>query len=227
VAGLTVRPDPAGGDRARLELQLLSPDGPLHGRHPVVAPTRPGSSPITLAESPTPGCYTGEGTLAPGQALHVRGLASAGGPLAMRLPAHVSPAAALVRRTRAVTRGLAGVHELQRVSPSDGAPPVVLSVDYHGRSITERSATGVTRSAQPAWRQTLFWMFPGGIGIPRRIGTERHDGRNLAVVTGTLRDVEGFIRLTIDPRTGHVERMRFLAAGHIMYSDYSDFRPAR
>jgi hypothetical protein len=226
VAGLTVRPAaPAGGGRTGLVLQLLSPDGPLGGRHPVLVPARSGST-IRLSESTTPGCYTGSGTLAGGQALHVRGLpASAGGPLALRLPEHVRPAAGLVRRARAATTALTAVHERQSVAPSDGAPPVRLGVEYRGRVITERSATGVTRSVQPSWRRTLFWMLPGGIGVPRRIGVEQHAGQSRVVVTGALRDVEGFIRLVIDPRSGHVEQMRFLAAGHIMYSTYDGFEP--
>jgi hypothetical protein len=70
-------------------------------------------------------------------------------------------------------------------------------------------------------------MLPGGIGIPRRIGVERHGGQRLVVVTGALRDVESFIRLGIDPRSGHVVTMRFLAQGHIMYSHYDGFVPAR
>jgi hypothetical protein len=225
VAGLTVRPPSASGGHTGLVLQLLSPDGPLGGRHPVLVPGRSGSA-IRLAESTTPGCYTGTGTLSGGQALHVRGLpASAGGPLALRLPEHVRPAAGLVRRARAATTALAAVHERQSVAPSDGAPPVRLDVEYHGRVITVRSTTGVTRPVQPSWRRTLFWMLPGGIGVPRRIGVEQHAGQSRVVVTGALRDVEGFIRLVIDPRSGHVEQMRFLAAGHIMYSTYDGFEP--
>lgn len=226
VAGLTVRPGSRDGDGARLVLQLLAPAGPLGGRQPVLVPARSGSQ-IRLAESSTPGCYTGRGRLAGGQALQVRGLpASAGEPLTMRLPTRVAPAAGLVRRARAVTSALTAMHERQSVAPSDGAPPVRLGVEYRGRIVTERGATGVQRMLQPTWRSTLFWMLPGGIGIPRRIGVERHGGQRLVVVTGALRDVESFIRLGIDPRSGHVVTMRFLAQGHIMYSDYDGFMPA-
>jgi hypothetical protein len=224
VAGLTVRPAGARG-RGRLVLQLISPNGPLARQRPVLVPARSGS-PISLLES-TPGCYTATGTLTAGQVLSVRGFAGTGGrPLALRLPLLVRPAAAVIRRARSTTMALGAVHELQRIAPSDGSRPVTLSVDYAGRVIRERSPSGLRRSVVPGWRRYFFWMLPGGVALPRQIGWEWHGGRRLVVVSGALRDVEGFIRLLVDPRSGRVRAMRFLAAGHIMHSVYNGFRPA-
>jgi len=213
--------------RKRLVLQLISSDGPLGRQRPVLVPARSGS-PISLVESTTPGCYTASAALPAGQALSLRGLAGTGGwPLALRLPQRVRPAAALISRARAATMALGAVQELQRIAPSDGSRPVSLSVDYAGRVIRERSQDGLTRrSVAPGWRRYFFWMLPGGVALARQIGTERHAGRRLVVVSGALRDLEGFIQLLVDPRSGRVQGMRFLAAGHVMHSVYSGFEPA-
>ncbi len=223
VAGLTVRPA-AGSAGPRVALQLLGPTGPLAGPPPVLDPG-PASAPLAFSSTRTPGCYVARGRLPAGGRVILRGLAAAGPrPLTVRLPTAFRPVGALMRRVRAATEALVAVNERQRIAPSGDARPVTLRLGYDGRVIRERSRDRVTASDAPGWRRYFFWMLPGGVALARQVGSVERDGRRLLVVSGAVTELGGFIRLLVDPRSGRVRAMRFLAAGHVMHSVYSGFR---
>jgi hypothetical protein len=222
VAGLTVHPRASSAD-ARLELEVIAPSGPLVGRRPVLDPGATARV-LPFGRSATPGCYVARGRLPAGRPLVLRGLdTGVAHPVVLRLPAAVRSADALMRRVRAATRGLGALREVQHIAPRAGAPGVTLRLDYRGRLIRARARTSTTVSVAPGWRRYFLWMLPGGVSMAGRIGSVRRAGRRLAVVSGRVPDLGGFIRLLVDPRSGRVRVMHFLAAGHVMLSVYSGF----